>query len=263
MAVNRSYGADEFVAAGEITNIDQARANAGMGGKLGAAARAYISDWSAEQKARKQKSAMNYGVDIADYTDSMGNVDADAYRKAQLAWMGGNASFAGWTEADMAGFLDEMQSKGWNAQERTAAQLWTSAAIGQRNSNAQKAADREDMLAEIEAYKAGFSNEAIQTAIAAERQAWDAKIQSTLQTAMNQAVAQGRVLDGSTYAMLRGRLEAQAAAAIQKVQMQYEEKRQEYAFQAMNMKNDVYKNTNNTVMDYSDVAKIIQAMAGK
>ena len=80
---------------------------------------------------------------------------------------------------------------------------------------------------------------------------------------MNQAAAQGRVLDGSTYAMLRGRLEAQADAAIQKVQMQYEEKRQEYAFQAMNMKNDVYKNTNNTVMDYSDVAKIIQAMAGK
>ncbi len=81
--------------------------------------------------------------------------------------------------------------------------------------------------------------------------------------AMNQAAAQGRVMDGSTYAMLRGRLEAQAAAAMQKVQNDYEQQRQEYAYRALSAKGDVYKNTTNTVMDYSDVANIIKAMAGQ
>ena len=248
---------------GVISSIGAARANQSMDGSLGRAARAYIADWKKEQSFKKKKAAMNYGVNIDDYVDDKGNINEAAYRKAQLEWMSGNSAFEGWSESDMTGFLDQMQTEKWNAQERTAAQLWTSASIGQRNSNAQKAADRADMLAEIEAFKAGFSNEAIETAVAAERQAWSAKIESTLNQAMNQAAAQGRVLDGSTYAMLRGRLEAQAAAAIQKVQMDYEAKRQEYAFSAMSMKNDVYKNTTNTVMDYSDVMKIINGMAGK
>jgi hypothetical protein len=262
MVMKRTYVSASGTS-GVISSISAARANQDMDGSLGRAARQYITDWNAAQKVKKRKAALNYGVNIDDYTDSKGNIDEGAYRKAQLAWMSGNSAFDGWSEDDMTGFLDEMQANGWSAQERTAAQMWKSAAIGQRNSNAQKKADREDILAEIEAYKAGFSNEAIETAVAAERQAWDAKIQSTLNQAMNQAAAQGRVLDGSTYAMLRGRLEAQAAAAIQKVQMDYEAKRQEYAYNAMNMKNDVYKNTTNTVMDYSDVIKMIQAMAGK
>lgn len=244
-----------------IDNIGSARANASVEGSVGRAARQYIADWNAKQKRKKELSSLNYGVDINGYVDDRGNIDNDAYRKAQLAWMSGNYAFEGWTEEDMTSFLD--QTQGLSKQEREAERLWMAAGIGQRNSNEQKKKDREDMLAEIEAYKAGFSNEAIDAAIAAERQAWDAKIQSTLQQAMNQAAAQGRVMDGSTYAMLRGRLEAQAAAAIQQVQTGYEQKRQEYMFNAMSMKNDVYKNTTNNVMDYSDVAKIIQAMAGK
>ena len=242
-----------------IGDIATARANANEEGSLGYQARAYINDWNKEQKNKR----MNYGVDISAYTDPLGRVDEAAYRKAQLSWMSGNQAFSGWSEADMTAFLDEMQANNWNDKQRQAAQLWYSTGIAQRNSNEQKAKDRADMLAEIEAYKAGYSNEAIQTAIAAERQAWDAKIEQTLNQAMNQAAAQGRVMDGSTYAMLRGRLEAQAAAAIQKVQTDYEQQRQEYAYRALAAKADVYKNTTNTVMDYSDVAKIIQAMAGK
>ena len=119
------------------------------------------------------------------------------------------------------------------------------------------------MLAEIEAYKAGFSNEHIAAAVSQERQAWDAKIAETLQSAQQQAAAQGRVMDNTTYAMLRGRLEAQAANAIQQTQIDYENKRQEYIFNAMSMKNDVYKNTTRTVATQADLAGIISAMAGK
>ena len=257
MAVNQEYwvGGEK----GVISNIGDARANATMEGEIGRAARNYIAQWDKEQQGKR----MAYGVSVDDYTDPLGRVDTAAYRKAQLAWMSGNSAFQGWTEADMTGFLDEMQANNWNEKQRTAAQLWYSTGIAQRNANEQKAKDRADMLAEIEAYKAGFSNEAIQTALAAERQAWDTKIEQTMNQAMNQAAAQGRVMDGSTYAMLRGRLEAQAAAAMQKVQNDYEQQRQEYAYRALSAKGDVYKNTTNTVMDYSDVANIIKAMAGQ
>lgn len=261
MAINREYWVGGTK--GVISDIGTARANKDVEGAIGNAARAYISDWEKENSQKKKTNAMNYGVDISAYTDNLGRVDEAAYRKAQLNWMSGNTSFSGWSEADMNAFLDEMQTNNWNDNQRKSAQIWYSAGIGQRNSNEQKAKDRADMLAEIEAYKAGYSNEAIQTAIAAERQAWDAKIEQTMNQAMNQAAAQGRVMDGSTYAMLRGRLEAQAAAALQKVQSDYEQQRQEYAYRALSAKADVYKNTTNTVMDYSDVAKIISAMAGK
>ena len=96
--------------------------------------------------------------------------------------------------------------------------MWQSATEGIRQNNAQKKADREDILAEIEAYKSGFSDSAIAQAVAAERQAWDEKINTTMQQAVQQAAQQGRVMDTSTYAMLRSRLEAQAANAIQAVQ---------------------------------------------
>ena len=86
---------------------------------------------------------------------------------------------------------------------------------------------------------------------------------SGLQSAQQQAAAQGRVLDNTTYAMLRGRLEAQAAQAIQLVQMQYEQKRSEIALNAIQAKNDVYKNTSRTIETPAEIATIIQALAGK
>lgn len=261
MAMNQEYWVGGTK--GVISDIGTARANANVGGAIGRAAQAYIAEWDKEQKQKQTLSSMNYGVDISGYTDHLGRVDTAAYRKAQLEWMSGNSAFQGWTEADMTGFLNEMQANNWNDNQREAAKLWYGTQISQRNANEQKAKDRADMLAEIEAYKAGYSNEAIQTAIAAERQAWDAKIEQTMNQAMNQAAAQGRVMDGSTYAMLRGRLEAQAAAALQKVQSDYEQQRQEYAYRALTAKADVYKNTTNTVMDYSDVAAIVKAMAGE
>jgi hypothetical protein len=209
-----------------------------------------------------------YGVDATPYqqTNSKGDVisfDDKGYRKAQADWMRGNAAFAGWTDEDIAGFQDYLESRSLTNNQKTAAQLWFANSVNQRNANAESKADREDMLAEIEAYKAGFSNEHIAAAVAQERQAWDTKIAETLRSAQQQAAAQGRVMDNATYAMLRGRLEAQAANAIQKTQMDYEAKRQEYIYNAMGMKNDVYKNTSRTVSTNADLASIISALAGK
>lgn len=257
----------------EIRNIGMAYANRNMEGKVGDDARQYIADYNKRKKWDNAIRSMNYGVDISDYIDKRarsryhgGDVtnyfDYDAYKAAQLDWMSGNAAFEGWSEDDMSDFLSRMYSEKWSDEERQAAQLWSSMQIGIRNSNRQKAEDRETMLAEIEAYKNGYSNEHIQQAVATERQAWGNKIQQILDEATNQAARQGRVMDTATYAMLRGRLEAQAANAIQAVQMQYEEKRQEYIYNALRMQNDVYQNTTNTVMAPSDVTTILNSMAG-
>ena len=212
--------------------------------------------------AEKKKGIADYGVSLDDYTDAQGNVDREAYRQAQLAWMSGNYAFEGWTKDQMNSFLDTIGSGDYTDKQIQAAQIWESTGIGISNANAQKKADREDILAEIEAYKAGFSNEAISAAVSLERQAWDSKIQEVLNQAVNQAAAQGRVMDNTTYAILRGRLEAQAANAVQQVQMQYEQKRQEYMLSAIQLKNDVYKNTTNSVMDYKDAAEIIKSLSG-
>ena len=147
--------------------------------------------------------------------------------------------------------------------QKTAGQLWYANQIAQRNANAEAKKDREDILGDIEAWKATLSDEAITAAVAQEQQAWNTKIAETLQSAQQQAAAQGRVLDNTTYAMLRGRLEAQAANAIQLVQMQYEQRRSEMAMQAIQAKNDIYKNTTRTVATQADLAGIISAMAGK
>jgi hypothetical protein len=210
----------------------------------------------------------SYGVDPASYKayNSRGRVvgvDDTGYKTAQADWMRGNAAFDGWTDDDISSFQDWLSSSRMTDRQKTAGQLWYANQIAQRNANAEAQRDREDMLAEIEAYRAGFSNEHIAAAVAQERQVWDQKIAETLQAAQQQAAAQGRVLDNTTYAMLRGRLEAQAAGAIQKTQMDYEQKRQEYMYNAMSMKNDVYKNTQRTVATQADLASIISAMAGK
>lgn len=190
-------------------------------------------------------------------------VDSDGYRKAQMDWMRGNSAFTGWSDADMSSFLDSVYANKWNSKQANAAQLWQNYQIGIRNSNEQRAADRANMLAEIDAYKAGYSNEHIAQAVSLERQALDQKIAETLNTAVNQAASQGRVMDNTTYAMLRGRLEAQAANVLQSVQMQYEQKRQEYALAALNARMDVYKNSQDTLMTPTEVTNIISAMAGK
>ena len=210
-------------------------------------------------EAAAKKEASSFGVKPQEGEDT----SSPAYRQKQLDWMKGNYAYNGWTEKQMNDFLDQIASGNYTDQQKQAMQIWNSVGIGMYNANQQKKQDREDILAEIEAYKAGFSNETIDVAVANERQAWDTKIQGILQQAQQQAAAQGRVMDNTTYAMLRGRLEAQAANAIQATQMQYEQKRQEYMLQAMQMKNDVYKNTTNTVMSYDDAMNIINAMAGK
>jgi hypothetical protein len=210
----------------------------------------------------------SYGVDPTSYKSYNSNgrvigVNESGYKAAQADWMRGNAAFDGWTDDDISAFQTWLSSSKMTDRQKMAGQLWYSNQIAQRNANAEAKKDREDMLAEIEAYKAGFSNEHIAAAVAQERQAWDSKIAETLQSAQQQAAAQGRVLDNTTYAMLRGRLEAQAANAIQQTQIEYENKRQEYIYNAMSMKNDVYKNTTRTVATQADLASIISAMAGK
>lgn len=210
----------------------------------------------------------SYGVDPTSYKAYNSNgrvigVNESGYKAAQADWMRGNAAFEGWTDDDISSFQNWLSSSKMTDRQKMAGQLWYANQIAQRNANQEAKRDREDMLAEIEAYKAGFSNEHIAAAVSQERQAWDAKIAETLQSAQQQAAAQGRVLDNTTYAMLRGRLEAQAANAIQQTQIDYENKRQEYIFNAMSMKNDVYKNTTRTVATQADLAGIISAMAGK
>lgn len=189
--------------------------------------------------------------------------DAEGYRKAQFDWMRGSAAYDGWTDDDINGFLDSINEKYYTNNEASAMQLWQGNLIARRNANADAKRDREDILADIEAYKSTFSDETIAAAVAQEQQAWNTKIAETLQSAQQQAAAQGRVLDNTTYAMLRGRLEAQAAQAIQLVQMQYEQKRSEMALNAIQAKNDVYKNTSRTIETPAEIATIIQALAGK
>ena len=183
-------------------------------------------------------------------------------RERQYNWMYQSGAFAGWSDDQINSFRDQWNQEGWTNKEAAAAQMWQNTNIGVAQANEQKKQDRADILAEIEAYKNGFSNENIAVALAAERQAWDGKISSTLREAQNQAAAQGRTIDASTYALLRGRLEAQAATAMQQVQMNYEAKRLEYAKSAIDMKNSVYQNTANTVMTYQDLAQVISALAG-
>ena len=189
--------------------------------------------------------------------------DAAGYRDAQMEWMRGNATFSDWTDDDMNRFLDSLSTKHYTANQANAAAMWNNYNIGVRNANQRAEADRADMLAEIEAYKAGFSNEAITAALAAEEQQLDAKIAETMQQAVNQAAAQGRVLDMATWATLKGRLEAQKANVLQQSQMDYENKRNEYMYRAMQMKMDVYKNSGDTLMSPGDVTALIQAMGGK
>ena len=186
-----------------------------------------------------------------------------ANRNSQYDWMETSGAFDGWSDELKAAFKEQWASHDWSNQTAQANAMWQSATEGIRQNNEQKKADREDILAEIEAYKAGFSDSTIASAVASERQAWDEKINSTMQSAVQQAASQGRVMDTSTYAMLRARLEAQAADAIQQVQLNYEAKRMEYAANAISMKDSVYRNTTNTVMSYQDVAEILKNMAGK
>ena len=195
---------------------------------------------------------------VQDYTFFSG-----AYRDAQMNWMKSNAAFYGWTEDDMNSFLDTLGTKHYTTNQANAMQMWANYNIGVRNANQRAEADRADMLAEIEAYKAGFSNEAITAALAAENQQLDAKIAETMQQAVNQAAAQGKVLDMATWASLKGRLEAQKANVLQQSQMDYENKRQEYMYKAMQMKMETYKNSTDTLMSPGDVAALIQAMGGK
>ncbi len=210
----------------------------------------------------------SYGVDPTDYKTYNSNgrvvgVNEGGYKAAQADWMRGNAAFDGWTDDDISSFQDWLSSSKMTDRQKTAGQLWYANQIAQRNANAEAKKDREDILGDIEAWKATLSDEAITAAVAQEQQAWNTKIAETLQSAQQQAAAQGRVLDNTTYAMLRGRLEAQAANAIQLVQMQYEQRRSEMAMQAIQAKNDIYKNTTRTVATQADLAGIISAMAGK
>ena len=232
---------DDWVSTYEFKQEDLTKALNDMnkGGQEGRAAKQYLERYPDILKAESQKN-----------------------RERQYAWMYDSGAFAGWTDEQINSFRNQWATEDWTNKEAAAAQMWQNANIGVQQSNAQKQRDREDILAEIEAYKNGFSNEAAEVAVAAERQAWNDKINSTLQSAVNQAAAQGRVIDNTTYAILRGRLEAQAASAIQQVQMNYEQKRMEYARSAIDMKNNVYQNTSNTVMTYQDVAQLISAMAG-
>ncbi len=203
--------------------------------------------------------ARNY---INEYNRQKGERNANK-ENSQYEWMETSGAFDGWSDELKAAFREQWSKQGWSNQTAQANAMWQSATEGIKQNNAQKKADREDILAEIEAYKAGFSDSTIASAVASERQAWDEKINNTMQQAVQQAAQQGRVMDTSTYAMLRARLEAQAADAIQQVQTNYEAKRLEYAANAISMKDAVYRNTTNTVMSYQDVAEILKNMAGK
>lgn len=218
--------------------------------------------FAASKKKTPQEKAMSraaFGLS----TDGYAPGDVAGYKAAQADWMRGSAAFDGWTDEDISGFQDWLSGGKYSDKQKTAAQLWQSNLIGRRNANEQARADRADILADIEAYKNSFSDEAITAAVAQEQQAWSQKIAETLQSAQQQAAAQGRVLDNATYAMLRGRLEAQAANAIQLVQMQYEQKRSDMALQAIQAKNSVYANSTKTVESAADMTAIIQALAGK
>ncbi len=122
------------------------------------------------------------------------------------------------------------------------------------------AADREDILGEIEAWGAGLNSDFVEAGVNQERAAWEGKIASTRDQLVQNAAAQGRTLSPWLMAEVTGRLAAQANEAISLRRMELERELADRKMQFIQAKDSVYANTDRQMMNPMQAYSLMQQL---
>lgn len=208
------------------------------------------------------------------YRDSFGNVqisnqttawsrpsvqvDEAAYTSAATAWMRGQERYADWSDQEIAEFVRD--TMGMSAEQRQAAEYWQANQVAWRRAGEDAEADRNDMLARLEAFRAGYSESWINDTLAREKAYWDAKGRETIREVQTKMAAIGRTASPYLLGFIGRQFAAQQADALQVRRMQLEQERSQHEQEYLTMLNSVYQNTQRNVVDPATAAQIAQQM---
>lgn len=182
------------------------------------------------------------------------DLDRAGYANALYGWMRSNARYSDWSDAELQEFTSGLSSR--TPEEASLFQLTTENRRAYEQAGQEARADRDRMLAELETYKAGISQERTAAVLARERATWEQQIGATLAGIERQYANMGRVASPWVLAQVRTRLVAQAQDALQVRRFELEQERQQQLQYYLNTLNNVYQNTERQVMDPLTAAKL-------
>lgn len=205
-----------------------------------------------DQGYRPEKNAFysNDGMDL--------DVDKTAYSDAMYDWMQGQDRYADWDDATLKQFALDSFSR--SSGENKAAEFWESSRIGWEQAKEDAEADRNTMLAEIEAFKQGINENYVHDVLTREKQYHDANIQNTLRQTQERLANMGRAASPYLLGHLQRRMEAQAADKLQLRRVELEQEVQRQKQVVLNQMQDVYGNTDRQMVDPATAAQIAKQL---
>lgn len=144
----------------------------------------------------------------------------------------------------------EKWAKDWWGQQQTA---WDQAAADAK-------ADRDTMLGNINTWASNWSDDWINSSISREKSYWDAKTQQTMQQVSQQFASAGRVASPYLMGEIQRRLVAQASDALQVRRFDLEQQKRTAQLSALNLQNNVYSNTQRTMIDPAQAMQIMSQL---
>lgn len=182
-------------------------------------------------------------------------LDTGGYENAMAQWLRGQDRYADWSDEDIASFVRD--TAGVDANQRAAMEMWYSNRIASEQAATDAEADRNDMLAKLEAYEQGYNEEWISSTLAREKMLWDVRRDSTLRRVQEQMSNMGRSASPYMLAEINRRLVAQQSDALQVRRFELEQERDARKRWILEMKNNIYQNTQRQVMDPATAADLV------
>lgn len=132
--------------------------------------------------------------------------------------------------------------------------------VAQRSANVAASKDRAEILADLNAWKAGFNENWIAQALAVERQQWNQRLAQAQEQVTRQYANMGRVADPLVMQQAMKQVASEAASALQISRMRLEQEQSARTAQYLKMKDQVFQATSRTTPDTGDVATMINAL---
>ena len=166
--------------------------------------------------------------------------------------------FENWRPAEIQNFVQNADSMG--TKTGTYYKWIQDQQVASREANTAASKDRGEILADLNAWKAGFNESWIAQSLAAERQQWNQRLAQAQEQVTRQYAAMGRVADPLVMQQALKQVASEAASALQLSRMRLEQEQSDRTAQYLGMKDQVFQATSRTTTDAGDVATMIQAL---
>jgi hypothetical protein len=165
-----------------------------------------------------------------------------------------NPAYTNWRDEELRAFVGNAGD--WGTATGAGEKFYMEQAVARRQANREASQDRAEILADLKAWRAGFNEDWIAQGVSQEKAYWDEKARQMREQVIEQYAAMGRVPDPLVLKEALRRVAVEASTAMQLTRMRLEQEQNDRTGQYLQLKNNVFQNTQRAVVDPVEAAQI-------